>query len=151
MDLITDEIVEVLAKRRYEVARLTDKYPANWLTWEKLAEQPEALTVVFREMFLNGARSDLEAVAPLIALQTHRKDREATAAAWEGKRWIVRTVPRDDPEGALDEVIARNANVHLEQMDTNAWWLGIDVGGESLHVQIGAKRANVTAHAEEVG
>jgi hypothetical protein len=75
--LVTDEIVEALARRRYEVARLTDKYPGNWLTWEKLAEQPEALTVAFREMFLNGARSDLEAVAPLIAGRALRE-----FAAW---------------------------------------------------------------------
>lgn len=66
-ELITDEVVDLLAQRRYEVARLTDKYPENWPAWEELQGPHPALTEAFRDAFLNGARADLKAAAPLIA------------------------------------------------------------------------------------
>jgi len=59
---VPDAIVEKVARRRYDVTRLTDKYPENWLSWERLSEQTDALTVAFREAFMNGARGDLAAV-----------------------------------------------------------------------------------------
>jgi hypothetical protein len=30
----------------------------------------------------------------------------------------------------LDEVVATGAHVHLEQMDRNKWWIGIQSGGK---------------------
>jgi hypothetical protein len=55
-------------------------------------------------------------------------------------------------EDGLDEVIARVATVHIERMDDNWFWIGIeDANGHLVHVHIGAKRARVngTIAAEE--
>jgi hypothetical protein len=48
----------------------------------------------------------------------------------------------------LDEVVAKNASVHLEAMDDNHWWLGITAGGTTVHVNLYTKRAKIIAHAE---
>lgn len=48
----------------------------------------------------------------------------------------------------LDEVVARNAYVHLEAMSDNAWWLGIEAGGQMVHVNLWTKRAKITGRAE---
>ena len=50
--------------------------------------------------------------------------------------------------GVLDEVIARNADVHLEAMADNHWWLLVTAGGKSVHVNFGTKRAKISGHAE---
>jgi hypothetical protein len=58
---------------------------------------------------------------------------------------------RNDADGALDEVIAHNAFVHLERMDTNAWWLGITLpDGRCIHVNLATKRSAILARAEEM-
>lgn len=60
--------------------------------------------------------------------------------------WVVRL----NDDGTLDEVCAHGAFVHLEQMDDDQWWLGIDVGGRSLHVNLWTKRnTRIHARAEE--
>lgn len=51
-------------------------------------------------------------------------------------------------ETELDEVIATNATVHLEAMDTNHWWLLVESGGKSVHVNFYTKRAKISGHAE---
>src|ERR1035441_8082556 len=35
-----------------------------------------------------------------------------------------------DGKPALDEVVATGADVHLEQMDHDSWWMGIEAGGK---------------------
>jgi hypothetical protein len=52
-------------------------------------------------------------------------------------------------ETELDEVVARNASVHLEAMDDNHWWLLVESGGKSVHVNFYTKRAKISGHAEE--
>jgi hypothetical protein len=37
-------------------------------------------------------------------------------------------------DGKLDEIVATNATVHLEQMDTGSWYLGIEAGGKLVQV-----------------
>ena len=40
----------------------------------------------------------------------------------------------EDGWPALDEVVANGAGVHLEQMDHDQWWIGIQSGGKDLHL-----------------
>lgn len=47
--------------------------------------------------------------------------------------------------GRLDEIVTHFANVHLEQMDNNYWWLGLEVAGRQFHVRFhSAKGIRVT-------
>lgn len=62
-DEVPADLVEILARRRYEASRLTDKYPQNWPAWEDLHGAP--MIDAFRAACTNGARSDLAAVLPL--------------------------------------------------------------------------------------
>ena len=61
------------------------------------------------------------------------------------RKWIARHVG-----DKLDEVVASNAkSVHLEQMDTGHWWLGVEVGGELIHVNLYTRRnAEICARVE---
>jgi hypothetical protein len=38
----------------------------------------------------------------------------------------------EDGRPVLDEVVATGADVHLEQMDHDKWWMGIQSGGKDL-------------------
>jgi len=38
---------------------------------------------------------------------------------------------RKNDDGSIDEVIANGCAIHLEQMDKNAWYLGIDASDGS--------------------
>jgi hypothetical protein len=40
----------------------------------------------------------------------------------------------EDGRPALDEIVCAGANVHLEQMDADKWWMGIEAGGEQFHL-----------------
>lgn len=33
---------------------------------------------------------------------------------------------RPDSKGAIDEIIAKNCTIHIEQMSANGWYMGID-------------------------
>jgi hypothetical protein len=39
-----------------------------------------------------------------------------------------------DGRPALDEVLAQGAFIHLEQMDHDRWWMGIEAGGKYFHL-----------------
>jgi hypothetical protein len=43
------------------------------------------------------------------------------------------------PDGrpALDEIVADGASIHLEQMAHDQWWMGIDAGGKTFHLNFG--------------
>ena len=60
----------------------------------------------------------------------------------------IRYATLTNGETELDEVVATNAYVHLEAMDTNHWWLLVESGGQSVHVNFYTKRAKITGHAE---
>lgn len=55
---------------------------------------------------------------------------------------------RHDPNGALDEVVAQNATVHLERLGRNRWWLSITVGATVVQVHLDTPRALITGRAE---
>ena len=40
----------------------------------------------------------------------------------------------EDRRPALDELVATGAGVHLEQMDYDKWWMGIQSGGKDFHL-----------------
>jgi len=57
---------------------------------------------------------------------------------------------RLNDDGSLDEIVAKNANVHLEQMSNNSWILLIDTGKKHIQVSLYTKgRAAIHAFAEE--
>lgn len=39
-------------------------------------------------------------------------------------------------DGSLDEIVIQQCTAHLEQMDDNAWWLGLTQGRDTLHLWI---------------
>jgi hypothetical protein len=52
---------------------------------------------------------------------------------------------RNHANGRLDEIVARGANIHLEQMDSNYWWMGLQIAGHYFHVRFSsAKGIRVT-------
>ncbi len=52
---------------------------------------------------------------------------------------------RNHANGRLDEIVARGANVHLEQIDSNYWWMGLQLAGRYFHVRFSsAKGIRVT-------
>lgn len=61
-------------------------------------------------------------------------------------------VVRNNDDGSLDEIIAKKCEVHLEQMDKNSWYLGIeDNDGSYWQFWLGAKNRNchvVVRHTE---
>lgn len=76
-----------------------------------------------------------------------------TAEGWaqgEAAPPEIRYATLTDGKTELDEVVARNAYVHLEAMADNAWWLSVESGGQMVHVNFGTKRAKITGIAEAV-
>ena len=59
---------------------------------------------------------------------------------------------RKDSKGELDEIVARNAMIHIEQMSADGWYIGIDGSDGSYHqFWLGAKNgraAVVMRHTE---
>ncbi len=58
---------------------------------------------------------------------------------------------RNHANGRPDEIVARRADVHLEQMDSGFWWMGLEVGGRRFRVAfVSAKGTRVTVEEEEL-
>lgn len=47
---------------------------------------------------------------------------------------------RLNDDGSIDEILAENATVHLEQMDDGAWYLGIYHGAGYQQIWLTSKR-----------
>lgn len=62
---------------------------------------------------------------------------------------IIRYAELDNGKSELDEIVASNASIHLEQMDDNHWWMSIRTGSEEIHVNLCTKRAPITGYVEE--
>jgi hypothetical protein len=59
---------------------------------------------------------------------------------WEkdGSTMEIRTQGElEDGRPALDEIVAKGATIHLEQMDHDRWWMGIEAGGKCFHLNFG--------------
>jgi hypothetical protein len=50
----------------------------------------------------------------------------------------------------LDEIVCSAADVHLEQMDDNHWWMSIEKDGRLIHINFWSK-AKIRARCEDVG
>jgi hypothetical protein len=49
--------------------------------------------------------------------------------------------PDPDDETSSDDLVVRGAAVvHLERMSSTCYWLGITVGGKTVHIDITSKR-----------
>ena len=57
---------------------------------------------------------------------------------------------RRNRDGSLDEVVAQNVFVHLEQMADNAWWMGVSTPDDAhlVHVNFYSERV-IEAEAED--
>jgi hypothetical protein len=56
---------------------------------------------------------------------------------------------RRNPDGSLDEIVANDCMVHLEQMDEGHWWMGIYKNNYRQVVNFSAVRADLNvAHSE---
>lgn len=74
------------------------------------------------------------------------------------KKWKKHGEVRLNDDGSVDEIVIKNCDVHLEQMDTGVWWMGICVGRrsgkfgnrkETMHVHIlNTKNRPVVVRAE---
>jgi hypothetical protein len=46
--------------------------------------------------------------------------------------------------GGLDELVATRADIHLEQMQLDHWWMRIDAGGKSIKLDFRIKDGLLT-------
>lgn len=57
---------------------------------------------------------------------------------------------RRNADGSLDELVATNATVHLEQMAKNSWWMGVSTADDAhlVHLNFYSK-ARIDAEADD--
>jgi hypothetical protein len=57
----------------------------------------------------------------------------------------------EDGRPALDEIVATGADVHLEQMDHDRWWMGIEAGGRYFHLNFSLDDGRLHVHLSDQG
>ena len=73
---------------------------------------------------------------------------------WEknGSSLEIRTQGQlPDGRPALDEIVASGANVHLEQMAHDHWWMGLEAGGKYFHLNFGVQGERLWVHLSDQG
>jgi hypothetical protein len=55
---------------------------------------------------------------------------------------------RRNGDGSLDEIVAHDVAIHLEQMSPGHWWMSIDNAGRLYHLNLTARRAKIAATVE---
>jgi hypothetical protein len=57
------------------------------------------------------------------------------------------------PDGrpALDEIVASNASIHLEHMNHDAWWMGIEAGGKYFHLNFNLVEGQLRVYLSDQG
>src|ERR1019366_10014398 len=55
----------------------------------------------------------------------------------------------EDGRPALDEVVATGAAVHLEQMNHDQWWMGIEAGGRYFHLNFSLNDGRLSVHLSD--
>ena len=53
---------------------------------------------------------------------------------------------RTNPDGSLDEIVARGVGIHIEQMDRDHWWMSID-GPDGRRLSVNFMRRGKAIHA----
>jgi hypothetical protein len=56
-----------------------------------------------------------------------------------------------DGRAALDEIVARGAFVHLEQMAYDHWWMGLEAGGMHFHLNFGVQDGRLWVRLSDQG
>ena len=56
-----------------------------------------------------------------------------------------------DGKPALDEIVARGASVHLEQMAHDHWWMGLEAGGKHFHLNFGVQGGRLWVRLSDQG
>ena len=56
-----------------------------------------------------------------------------------------------DGKPALDEIVARGASVHLEQMAHDHWWMGLEAGGKHFHLNFGVQDGRLWVRLPDQG
>src|ERR1039458_5405517 len=56
-----------------------------------------------------------------------------------------------DGRPALDEIVARGASVHLEQMAHDHWWMGLEAGGKYFHLNFGVQGGRLWVRLSDQG
>ncbi len=65
------------------------------------------------------------------------------------KKWGNSGEVRLNYDESIDEIVANNVSVHVEQMDDGLWWMGITRSdGVRLLVNFFTKRAHIKCNAE---
>ena len=54
---------------------------------------------------------------------------------------------RKNPDGSIDEVVAKNCTIHVEQMSSDGWYMGID-GEDGSYWQFWFGSKNRKSHVE---
>ena len=61
---------------------------------------------------------------------------------------------RPDDSGAVDEIVAKNAGIHIERMSNHGWYIGIEAAdGSYWQFSLGAKNMRSTVevrHTETI-
>jgi hypothetical protein len=81
-------------------------------------------------------------------------DVEQSDMVWEkdGSSLEIRTQGELlDGRPALDEIVARGAFVHLEQMAHDHWWLGLEAGGKHFHLNFGVQDGRLWVRLSDQG
>ena len=96
---------------------------------------------------------DLEAArARILALQRENVQlRRKLEQDYVDRQQDIYQEIRCNPDGTIDEVVANHCNVHVEQMTSTSWWVGITRGGvPMLHLDLSSKaRVKLTARNED--
>jgi hypothetical protein len=56
-----------------------------------------------------------------------------------------------DGRPALDEIVADDASIHLEQMAHDHWFMGIEAGGKYFHLNFGVADGKLYVHLSDQG
>ena len=56
-----------------------------------------------------------------------------------------------DGRPALDEIVADQAMIHLEQMSHDHWWMGIEAGGKYFHLNLTLHQGRLGVHLSDQG
>jgi hypothetical protein len=56
-----------------------------------------------------------------------------------------------DGRPALDEIVARGASVHLEQMSHDHWWMGLEAAGKYFHLNFGVQDGRLWIRLSDQG
>lgn len=96
----------------------------------------------------------LRSLAKLLDLHHPAGAKEVRAAAAEIERLRAAHTPAKtrlgfNEDGTLDEIVAFDAFVHLEQMDSNQYWMSVTASGTTHTIWLTARGKITASHEDE--